>query len=413
MAPPADESEVNHSLAHEHVILDVGCKEPLVNSQGTYINAQGTLINIHINKDDHKPTEELPEVEYKDGADLFGPKMQQLRQQLLLQHQEYQKQREAVIEVPPVPAKPETSMLMKGSCLAVWFLFNSLTLILNKYLFSVLDFHYPLSLTAVHMLTCFILSFFIIRVFKLVPYQALSRDDILTKIAPLAVIFCANIVFGNFAIRYIPISFMQTVKSSVPVFTVVVQYLVYRTTLSRVVYYSLIPVVGGVALASCTEMNFVMGGFLCALFGSLLTAIQAVMLHSTAMKLNPVNLILYTSPISLLLLVGPCMYFEFGAMSTEWQYFGQTTPILWLAVSGAVAFLLNYSSFIVSSVLSALTMTVAGNFKAVINIVASVLVFGNPISPVNWVGCAVAAGGVMWYNQLMTKQKLATHQSTK
>lgn len=36
---------------------------------------------------------------------------------------------------------------------------------------------------------------------------------------------------------------------------------------------ALIPVVGGVALASCTEVNFVMGGFVCALFGSLLTGI--------------------------------------------------------------------------------------------------------------------------------------------
>lgn len=170
---------------------------------------------------------------YKDGADLFGPKMQQLRLQLLQQHQDYHKLREdpveQVVHPPPPPHKVEASMAKKGMSLAVWFCFNSLTLILNKYvashpaplcilnqerryLFSVVDFHYPLSLTAVHMITCFILSFLIIRVFKWVPFQPTSRNDILTKILPLSIVFCANIVFGNFSIRWIPISFMQTVK---------------------------------------------------------------------------------------------------------------------------------------------------------------------------------------------------------
>lgn len=95
---------------------------------------------------------------------------------------------------------------------------------------------------------------------------------------------------------------------------------------------------------------------------------QAVLLHSSAVKLDPVNLILYTSPISLAMLIIPCAFFEFSSIVNEWQYFGQLAPFMWLVVSGTVAFLLNYSSFIVSSVLSALTMTVAGNFKAVISI---------------------------------------------
>jgi hypothetical protein len=131
------------------------------------------------------------------------------------------------------------------------------------------------------------------------------------------------------------------------------------------VAYALIPVVGGVALASCTEINFVMGGFLCALFGSMLTgmiarllftisiltrflAMQAVILHSSAVKLNAVNLILYTSPISLMMLVLPTMLFEFNSIRTEWAYYGELTPILWLMVSGTVAFLLSILFFFFS-----------------------------------------------------------------
>lgn len=36
-------------------------------------------------------------------------------------------------------------------------------------------------------------------------------------------IFCVNIILGNVSLRYIPVSFMQTIKSLVPAFTVVLQ----------------------------------------------------------------------------------------------------------------------------------------------------------------------------------------------
>jgi hypothetical protein len=119
--PPADDSEVmvDHSTLEQenhHVVLEMLEKDPMVDSQGQYIDSQGN---------------------YKDGADLFGPKMQQLRLQLLHQHEEHEKLREPTTEqevvVHPPPHRAEASMAKKGISLAVWFCFNSLTLILNKY----------------------------------------------------------------------------------------------------------------------------------------------------------------------------------------------------------------------------------------------------------------------------------------
>jgi len=121
-------------------------------------------------------------------------------------------------------------------------------------------------------------------------------------------------------------------------------------------------------------------------------------------KLDPINLVFYTSPISLALLIPLCLIFEWHSIRFEWEYYGDLRVMSWLFVSGSVAFFLNYSSFIVSSVVNVLTMTVAGNLKAVINIIASVMIFNNQIGPTNWLGCFVAIGGVMWYNQLMLHQ---------
>ena len=46
------------------------------------------------------------------------------------------------------------------------------------------------------------------------------------RIAPLAAVFTINIILGNVSLLFIPVSFMQTVKSSVPAFTVLLQVFV-------------------------------------------------------------------------------------------------------------------------------------------------------------------------------------------
>eukprot|EP01113_Clastostelium_recurvatum_P027827 TRINITY_DN336_c0_g1_i3.p1 TRINITY_DN336_c0_g1~~TRINITY_DN336_c0_g1_i3.p1 ORF type:complete len:416 (+),score=114.27 TRINITY_DN336_c0_g1_i3:64-1248(+) len=309
-------------------------------------------------------------------------------------------------DVPSAENKPQgPSNAKRVSALLLWFTFNALTLLLNKFLFAKLQFSYPFALTAVHMATCSFFAFLIIKVFKWIPFQQQSRSDIIRHILPLAVIFCVNIVLGNVSLRFIPISFMQTVKSSVPVFTVIIQTLFLRKTFEQRVYLALIPVVGGVALASFTESSFDMTGFLCAVFASITTAVQAVMMNlllaSGMKKMDPINLLFYMGPLSFAMLVPAVFMFEWQSISTEWIYFGQPAPLLWLFVGGAVAFALNYSSFVVSSVVSTLTMTVSGNLKAVINIVVSVAIFGNPIGLMNWIGCLVAIGGVMWYQHIM------------
>lgn len=74
----------------------------------------------------------------KDGADLFGSaKLQELHMVLMQdygQHPRRMSQQQPVI-MPEVyvQTKGETSMAMKAASLLTWFLFNSLTLIFNKY----------------------------------------------------------------------------------------------------------------------------------------------------------------------------------------------------------------------------------------------------------------------------------------
>jgi len=229
----------------------------------------------------------------------------------------------------------------------------------------------------------------------------------LTRIVPLSFLFCANIVLGNISLRWVPISFMQTIKSSVPAFAVLLQALVFKDTrnLSKTKIISLIPIVGGVGLASWTEVNFDLTGFNTALVASVMTALQAMLCGKLlTQKLDSVNLVYYMAPISFLLLLPISFSFEYVSIQTSWQYIQDPYAYFVLFCSGAIAFMLNITSFLVIANTSPLTFTVAGNLKVVASIVISVMIFQNAVTMWNMVGCGAAILGVAWYQKICVDQ---------
>jgi len=256
---------------------------------------------------------------------------------------------------------------------------------------------------------------------RLFPFKNLSNEVYKKKIIPIALIFCFNILLGNLSLRFIPVSFMQTIKSSVPGFTVLIQW-VLGERFSKQTYYALIFVVGGVGLASLTEMNFELFGFLCALVASVTTALQSIisskLLTSKDEKLDSMNLVYYMSPLSFLFL-SPIAFAkgEFEEIPRQWEFYGTQDSFIILILSGLIAFGLNVSTFFVIANTSSLTATVAGNFKVILSIVISVIIFKNEITPVNALGCALALYGVYWYNMIRleenNKQQQLQQQASK
>jgi len=58
-----------------------------------------------------------------------------------------------------------------------------------------------------------------IKVFKVKPLITVDPEDRWRRIFPMSFVFCINIVLGNVSLRYIPVSFMQTIKSFTPATT--------------------------------------------------------------------------------------------------------------------------------------------------------------------------------------------------
>lgn len=268
-----------------------------------------------------------------------------------------------------------------------WFLANGTTVIFNKYIFQELSFRNPLSLTLIHMTVQTILAVLTIDGLGAVKKVEVDRRDYYRKIVIISLVFCSNICLGNVALRFVPVSFMQTVKSLTPATTACLQFVIFRSRLTRQAILSLIPVTLGVALASVTELEFHMGGFIAALTSCVLTGLKFVLsaqMLQGRYKLDSINMLYYMAPPSICVLFPFAVALEYSKV-VEWVNEPQrsTFELGLLVLSGVVSFILNVSLFVVLKATSSVTVTVAGNVKTVLVIGVSILIFQNAVTPTN------------------------------
>ncbi|CAK9143957.1 unnamed protein product [Ilex paraguariensis] len=193
---------------------------------------------------------------------------------------------------------------------------------------------------------------------------------------------------------------MQTIKSFTPATTVVLQWLVWRKYFDWRIWASLVPIVGGILLTSITELSFNMFGFCAALFGCLATSTKTILAESLlhGYKFDSINTVYYMAPFATMILAVPALLLE-GSGVVEWFH---TSPSLISSLvlifgSGVMAFCLNFSIFYVIHSTTAVTFNVAGNLKVAVAVTCSWLIFRNPISALNAVGCAVTLVGCTFY----------------
>lgn len=151
--------------------------------------------------------------------------------------------------------------------LTLWFFLSFCTLFLNKYILSLLEGE-PSMLGAVQMLSTTCIG--CLKIF--VPcclYQhkvrlAYPPNFIMTMLF-VGLMRFATVVLGLVSLKNVAVSFAETVKSSAPIFTVIMSRMILGEYTGLLVNLSLIPVMGGLALCTATEMSFNILGFSAAL----------------------------------------------------------------------------------------------------------------------------------------------------
>ncbi|MBA0602957.1 hypothetical protein Gorai_003117 [Gossypium raimondii] len=204
----------------------------------------------------------------------------------------------------------------------------------------------------------------------------------------------------------VAVSFTHIIKSGEPAFSVLVSSLLLGESFPPAVYLSLVPIIGGCALAAVTELNFNMTGFMGAMISNLAFVFRNIF-SKKGMKGNSVSGMNYYACLSMLSLViltpfaiaveGPQMW------AAGWEKaLSQIGPqfIWWVAAQSIFYHLYNQVSYMSLDQISPLTFSIGNTMKRISVIVSSIIIFHTPVQPVNAVGAAIAILGTFLYSQV-------------
>jgi solute carrier family 35 protein E1 len=212
------------------------------------------------------------------------------------------------------------------------------------------------------------------------------------------------------------VSFTHIVKASEPVVSAAMSAVFLKQFLPIPVYLSLLPVIGGVGLASLTELSFTWFAFATAMLSNVASAGRGVLSKGLMGKDIGENL---TTPnlFGVLTIIAFCFLFPIsllveptGAISaavTAATTAGATNMEIFKlsALSGLFYYFYNEVAFLALSEVAPVTHAVGNTIKRVVIILASVIVFRNPLTPLGALGSAIAVGGTLVYS--LAKQKFS------
>lgn len=260
--------------------------------------------------------------------------------------------------------------------------------------------------------------------------------DIIATTFPLALFQIGGHILSSEATEKIPVSLVHTIKGLSPLFTVLAYRFLFRIRYGTATYLSLIPLTLGVILACSVEFSGNLLGILYAFGGALIFVTQNIFskklfneaAHAEAdgsaaqsQKLDKLNLLCYCSGIAFLLTLPIWIWTDGLPMLLSYLQYSAGSPLASPTVSGPSAtvfylpfefffngvfhFAQNILAFILLSLVSPVTYSVASLIKRVIVIAFSIVWFGSRTTPIQAAGIALTFLGLYLYDRTSNASK--------
>ena len=247
-----------------------------------------------------------------------------------------------------------------------------------------------------------------------------SRDVIMTTL-PLAAFQLGGHLLSSTATSKIPVSLVHTIKGLSPLFTVFAYRFFFRIHYKTTTYLSLIPLTLGVMLACSASFSGNIFGIICAFGGAIIFVTQNIFSKKlfneaasassssrSRQKLDKLNLLCYSSLLAFLLTAPLWLYSE----GLPLLFPPEAPPILKVkhpltrsrlttefVFNGVFHFLQNIMAFVLLSLVSPVTYSVASLVKRIFVIVVSIVWFGNSTTPIQAVGIGLTFLGLYLYDR--------------
>ncbi|OHE96162.1 triose-phosphate transporter [Colletotrichum orchidophilum] len=261
-----------------------------------------------------------------------------------------------------------------------------------------------------------------------------SRDVISTTM-PLAAFQIFGHLLSSTATSKIPVSLVHTIKGLSPLFTVLAYRLIFNIRYSVNTYLSLVPLTLGVMLACSGKHNSYSGELLGILYALLATIIfvtqnifskrlfneaakaEAEGQSAQSQKLDKLNLLCYSSGMAFILTV-PIWFWSEGTdiigdflhdgavdLNEKAGSFDHGRLTMEFIFNGTFHFGQNILAFVLLSLVSPVTYSVASLIKRVFVIVIAIIWFRNQTTPLQGVGILLTFVGLYLYDRTHDRDK--------
>jgi solute carrier family 35, member E1 len=317
-----------------------------------------------------------------------------------------------------VTASPLQRRLRLAGLFALWYVLNVGYNIGNKSVLNAL----PIPWTAATIELFFGFPYVaLLWLTKLRATPKLSLQNIYT-LSSQAFFLAATHVLGVISFGAGAISFTHILKATEPVWSALILGVCFREILPIPVYLSLIPIIGGVGLASLKELSFTWLSFTSGTLSAVTSASKAILSKKVLSgkplgeNLTPANMFAVLTILGFLMILPASLYMEgptkVSAAFSSALAAGYTMPQLFrlLSISGFLYYLYNEVAFLALSEVAPVTHAVTNTVKRVVIILASVLVFRNPVSRLGALGSALAIGGATVYSIAKSQKPAASNE---
>jgi len=303
-----------------------------------------------------------------------------------------------------------------GVYFALWFALSTGYNLQNKVRLNLLPLPWCQSAFSLFVGTAFVMPLWLTGIRK---KPILPKEAIMTLL-PIA--FCHSIghIGAVVSAGAGAVSFTQIVKAAEPVFTCVLSAILLGSKVAPLTVLSLFPIVFGVALASMTELSFTWLAFGGAMLSNLAFAIRNILSRASMDKpkgenMTPENLFgvltvmsfMFALPLALVI-EGPKALAVYSASALA------SSPAAILkssVITGLYFYTYNEIAMLALNNVHPVTHAVANTIKRVVILVACVIMFKTPMTPLCMAGSSIAILGGYLYSLAKGREKLAAKKA--
>ena len=286
--------------------------------------------------------------------------------------------------------------------LVQWIVLSSVLILLNKHILSTAGFNFPVTLVLAHMTFCSLCAV-VSKLCGWITVPHLGGPLVYcARFVPVGLCFAASLALGNAAYLFISVAFVQMLKASTPVATLLVSLcLGLERPSCRLAFYVML-VSSGIIASCVAQINPSVPGVLLQLSAILCEAVKLclvnILLTSRGLKLSPVASLYFIAPLCAAALLPVWALFEAPRLAARGTEAFTAVGGGIFAVNLCLAYILNIATMALIQNTSALTLNVAGVIKDLILIGYSVAVTGAMVSTTQYSGYFVAFIGVTAYS---------------